>query len=79
MIELRVNNGEDRCNIISILANAGYTVSIEERLIECNSYASDCFVIIHNVPEYPKYLSQSISNNEKTHIVKAGASSFNQL
>ena len=46
--ELRIPNWLDRCDLVSILANAGYKVSIEERERESAYLIKDYFVIVED-------------------------------
>ena len=46
--ELNIPNWLDRCELVSILANAGYKVSIEERDQKDTYFKKDYFVIIED-------------------------------
>ena len=44
--ELKIQSSEDRSNLVKILANAGYKVSIEERRVGVMD--KDYFVVVEN-------------------------------
>jgi hypothetical protein len=53
--ELKINNGEDRATIVSILAFAGYKVSIETRNKDkYSNFEKEYFVIVETCEKNDK-------------------------
>ena len=65
MTEFKINNTEDRLKMISIFANAGYTVRIKEKENKEHYLRSDFYVqIIHDSElEKPTIINCTISGN----------------
>jgi hypothetical protein len=55
LFEIRVNAAYDRFRLLAILADNGYTVRIETRVIRKTFNDRDYFVVVTDEPDYPEY------------------------